>query len=235
MYVPPYVPQQIEIPGNVAEEKYLARLGFVRRVVSLHFLTVLAVAGMTRAPLTPLPAWQAGLTVLAVLTILSVVRGVAKGRDAERLVSVALLPLLLFTLAVWLRALHEQGWAVWTLGIGAVCATLYSWLCGRDLSFVGMFVLALLASTGLIVGMGLWLGLSDLEMFAGAALNGLYLFYFVYDLAALQTRRRLGEEWGAVVDLYRDALNGIAYPIRVIHHWRKHNIWGTPKEWFRGS
>ena len=29
MYVPPFIPQQIEIPGNVAQESYSVRLGFV--------------------------------------------------------------------------------------------------------------------------------------------------------------------------------------------------------------
>ena len=54
-----------------------------------------------------------------------------------------------------------------------------------------------------------------------------YLAYFVYDLAALQTRRRLGQELGGVMDLYRDVLNFTTYPIRVVQHWRRHRFWSV--------
>lgn len=233
MYVPPYVPQQIEIAGNVAEEKYLVRLGFIRRVTVFHFLSVLIVACVTLAPIGPVPPFSAGVSVLALLVLLTMIRGMAKGRDAERRFSVALLPLLLLALGLWLRALGEQGWAVWALGVGAFWVLVYTALCGRDLSFVGMFVMAWLASLLTIAVLCWQLRISTVTTLSALSLNSMFLFYHVYDLAALQTRRRLGEEWGAVVDLYRDVLNGVAYPIRVVHHWRKHNIWTPPKEWFR--
>jgi len=51
-----------------------------------------------------------------------------------------------------------------------------------------------------------------------------YLFFLVYDLASLQQRRRLGEEALAAADLYRDALNVLSYPFRVIDHWRGFRI-----------
>jgi hypothetical protein len=53
----------------------------------------------------------------------------------------------------------------------------------------------------------------------------------VYDNASLLARRRLGEELGAVVDLYRDVLNVFGWVVRVLAHWRKHRIWNIPGRW----
>jgi hypothetical protein len=233
MYVPPFVPQPIEIPGNVAQEPYLARLGFVRRVAVIHVGTVIITGAMAFLPLpTPKPA-HAALLVLAMLVLLSIVRAMAKGRLADQRLSALILPVLLLTLALWLRGLYEQGWGVWGMGVGVACAAAYTLLCGRDLSFVGMFVLALSASSAIIAAIEWRLRSGGLSMASTLILNGAFLFYYVYDLAALLTRRRLDEEWGAVVDLYRDVLNGLTYPIRVYQHWRENNIWSPPKEWFR--
>ena len=233
MYVPPFAPQPIEIPKNVAQEPYLVRLGFIRRVAALHFLSILIVAAMTLLPQPPVNTGAAGLVVLLILVLLSLVRGVAKGRDADQKLSSLILPLLFLALAVWLRALYEEGWAIWALGVGVACAAAYIAVCGKDLSFVGMFVLALLASSIVIAAMGWRLGIGGLHLSAALSLNAGFLFYYVYDLAALLTRRRVREEVGAVADLYRDILNGLTYPLRVIHHWRDNNIWAPPKEWFR--
>lgn len=234
MYVPPYVPQPIEISGNVAQESYLVRLGFVRRVALAHFLTVIIAACLSTLPMTPaVEPLLAGLSVFVVLIVLSLVRGVAKGRAADQRMSIAVLPILLVALAIWIRALSDRGWAVWALGVGAAAALAYIFLCGRDLSFVGMFVIPAVVSSIIVVAAAWQLETATWALLAGLALNAIYLFYFVYDLAALLTRRRLGEEWGAVADLYRDVLNLFTYPIRVYHHWRDHRIWIPPKEWFR--
>ena len=59
----------------------------------------------------------------------------------------------------------------------------------------------------------------------GPMLNTGFIFYVVYDLSALLTRRRLGEEMGANADLFRDILNFTTYWARVRSHWRRHPIW----------
>jgi hypothetical protein len=56
--------------------------------------------------------------------------------------------------------------------------------------------------------------------FWGAAGLG-YVLFFVYDLAALLSRRRLREVPAAVADLYRDLLNFITYSVRIVLHWRR--------------
>jgi len=234
MYVPPYVPQPIEIDGNVAQEPYQIRLGFVRRVALAHFFTVLLIAGLACLP--ALPEYEpltAGLGVVTLLVLLSLVRALAKGRDADQRLSTVILPFLIAALAIWARGLERAGWEVWVVGIAALCSTAYAGLCGRDLSFVGMFVIPSTVTTAISLGIGLAFDRPLVAVAWALVLAFVFLFYTVYDLAALLTRRRLGEEWGAVADLYRDVLNGISYPIRVIQHWRDHRIWTPPKEWFR--
>ena len=233
MYVPPYVPQPIEIPRNVAQEPYLVRLKFIRRVASLHFFSVLIIAGMALLPQPPVSPSVAAFAVLIVLTLLSLIRGVAKGRVADQRISGIILPFLFLSLAVWFRALFDEGWAVWALGIGVGCVVAYIGFCGRDLSFVAMFTVALVTSSIAISLLAWVLRIGLISTSVALSLNGAFLFYYVYDLAALLTRRRVNEEMGAVVDLYRDVLNGVTYPVRVIHHWRENNIWSPPKEWFR--
>ena len=61
--------------------------------------------------------------------------------------------------------------------------------------------------------------------------NAIYLTFYVYDLASLLARRRIGEEWAAVVDLYRDVLNVFGWIVRVFAHWRKHKIWNVSLPW----
>ncbi|HCD99673.1 MAG TPA: hypothetical protein DER07_01365, partial [Armatimonadetes bacterium] len=73
------------------------------------------------------------------------------------------------------------------------------------------------------------LGVAPPASLWGLAANAAYLFFLVYDLAAVLTRRLPKEEWGAVVDLYRDALNFLTYSVRVVRHWRKHRIWSATK------
>lgn len=224
MYVPPYVPQQIEIPGNVATERYLVRLGFIKRVVALHTVSVAIVLGLSYLP-RKLDLFQsAGLTLIALLS-LSMVRGLVKGKRYEQLVSALIAPVLFVGLGQLIAIGPERNWPQWVIGIAPLGIVVYVLACGRDLSFMGMFVLC---AVFVLCGLALAeiAGYIDGRVFLEAATLGIaYVFYFVYDLAALLTRRRLGEEVGAILDLYRDVLNFSTYTVRVIRHWRKHRIW----------
>jgi FtsH-binding integral membrane protein len=90
-----------------------------------------------------------------------------------------------------------------------------------------MWFLAILGSCLLVVLFGWLIGETGRRITEACLINVVYLSYLVYDLAALLTRRRLGEEVGAVLDLYRDVLNMFSYPIRVWKHWRTHKIWSA--------
>ena len=54
--------------------------------------------------------------------------------------------------------------------------------------------------------------------------NAVGLFYLVYDLASLLSRRKSDESWASVVDLYRDVFNFLGYFPRVMIHWNRHRI-----------
>ncbi|MEQ1823724.1 MAG: hypothetical protein ABL949_14545 [Fimbriimonadaceae bacterium] len=224
MYVPPFIPQQIEIPGNVAQESYSVRLGFVRRTVRYHFVTVIGILAISYFPLN-LSIRDAVILSVASLIALSLVRGLVKGKHYEQLLSGLFAPMLFYGLGQLVAAGSERGWPQWAVVVGPAAAWVYTMLCGRDLSFVGMWVMSALAKTIVICS----LAFSDVFSWFIAGETLLigygYLAFFVYDLACLLTRRRLGEEGGAVLDLYRDLLNCITYPIRIVQHWRKHRIW----------
>lgn len=224
MYVPPYVPQQIEIPGNVASEPYLVRLGFIRRVVALHFLSVLIILGLAYFPRTFTPAQSAGLALLSLLG-LSLVRGLVKGKRYEQVLSAIVAPFLFLALAQLIAIGPERGWPQWILGVAPAGILVYVLACGRDLSFMGMFVLCGLFNLAILIAARLFLVVDARVFWEMVAIGIGFIFFFVYDLAALLTRRRLGEEVGAVLDLYRDVLNFTTYTVRVVRHWRKHRIW----------
>lgn len=223
--MPPYVPQPIEIPGNVSEQPYLIRLGFIRRVVALFGLSLTVVALASLAPLRAGP--YDFLLVILSLLLLSTGRALAKGRPIEQILSLFLSIALFMSLGLLVHRLLSEGWPLWAIGFGCVGLMAYTFTCGRDLSFIGMWFLAIAGSCVLIIPYGIFSGASKIKVVEACLLNAAYLSYLVYDLAALLTRRRLGEEVGAVLDLYRDVLNMFSYPIRVLKHWRTHKIWSA--------
>lgn len=228
MQVPPYIPQPVEIPNNVTQEKYLVRLGFVRRVAALHLLTVFVLMGLVLAPIPLIPlAPSITMTVICLVALVSL-RRMEKGKKYEQVVSFVLFPLMLASLALVIEGLGAIGWPIWALPVGVLLAQIYTFLCGRDLSYIVMFLLPLAVGIAIIAGYGMWKGLPATTIVGGCVMHGAVLFYYVYDLASLLSRRRLGEELGAVIDLYRDPLNFVSYTGRVVRHWQKHRVWGRP-------
>ncbi|MFN8220199.1 MAG: hypothetical protein U0S12_08740 [Fimbriimonadales bacterium] len=227
MHIPSYVPEPIEIPGNVAEERWPVVVGFVRRVMLLHLGTLAVAIGLATAPFRPMPLSGSLPMLLGCLLGLSLMRRFGKGKPWEQTVSALLAPLLLFALGLVGKEIRNLGWPFGAVIAGPAVATLYVLFARRDLSFLGMFLMGLAGSSVAIFVACRQLGVAG--VFEALALNAGYLFYYVYDLAALLTRRRLGEEWGAVLDLYRDVLNMFSYPLRVWRHWRKHRIWSLLK------
>lgn len=229
MVVPNFVPDPIEVPGNVTQERYLERLAFVRRVSLINLGCVAGIALLVEFLPLHLPLAGSAIALSLLLLALNGYRTLCRGSRAEVLGSVAFLPLILMLTAAVASGLMELGWPVWTAALGVLCATVYAISCGRDFSFVGQFFLALIASSVAAA----W-ALSSLQATGpvaarGLLLNGVVLAYAVYDLAALLARRRRGEELGAVVDLYRDVFNFLGYFVRVLRHWRQHRIWMVPR------
>lgn len=225
MNVPPFVPQPIEIPGNVAEEPYRVMVGFVRRVASMHLGSVLLVYGVAVAPFPSPGGLVSTLALLACLATLSLVRTFTKPTALDQKISLVLFPLVLLTMGWVVRAALDAGFPVWSPLFGLAAAWLYAMLCGKDLSFVGQFVLCALSSSIALAAVAAMQHIPSLVSTEALILNLATLFYWIYDLASLLSRRRLGEEAAAVVDLYRDILNFITYPIRTVRHWREYRIW----------
>ncbi len=226
MQVPPYIPQPVEIPNNLTQEKHLVRLGFVRRVAALHLLTVLIIGGLVALPVPGLPLPTAVALMLGSLIALVSLRRIEKGQKYEQIVSLVLFPLMLVSLAMVIEGLQSIGWPVWAIPVGIVIAQLYTFLSGRDMSYIVMFLIPAIIGMACIAAYGFLQQFSIEKILGACALHCTVLFYYVYDLASLLSRRRLGEELGAVIDLYRDPLNFLSYTIRVIRHWQKHRVWG---------
>jgi FtsH-binding integral membrane protein len=225
MVVPNYVPDPIEIPGNVTQAPYSVRLGFIRRVLALHLASAAVVVGLVYAPIPLLSLLPISLLLLGFLIALCFVRIGLRGSKAEVVVSVALLAPLLLIVGLFLKSLDLAGAPVWAAAIGLVCFNLYALFCGRDFSFVGGFVLSLTFSSVAIAAASIRLGHEGRYALIAQGINLGFLIYYVYDSASLLSRRRLGEELAAVTDLYRDVLNIFGYVPRVVQHWHKHRIW----------
>lgn len=225
MVVPNYIPDPVEIPGNVTLLPYRERVGFIRRVLAMHFASLGLIALFAAMHISGLPLMPAAILTSVCVLVLSLVRIETRGTRADILLSTALLPVLLVGLSFLVRGGLEAGIPLWSIPIGAACALLYALLCGRDYSFVGQWFLGIIASNVAIAVLINTIGDTGSQAWTAVLLNSAYFTYLVYDSASLMARRRLGEEIAAVVDLYRDVLNFFGYAVRCARHWRKHRIW----------
>jgi hypothetical protein len=225
MIVPNYVPEPLEVPSNVTLEPYRFRVAYIRRVTLLHLATLLVATALTNYAWPRLGLPTVALLLALVLVALDLWRIAARRARVEAMVSTFLLPLVVALVSWVATEALRLGWPAWAPLTGVVAASLYTVLCGRDFSFVGGFLLAWIASSVAIAAYVLHQRLGVPLAAAALVANTVYLFYFEYDLASLLSRRRRGEEWAAVVDLYRDVFNVFGYVVRCVRHWRKHRIW----------
>jgi hypothetical protein len=224
MQVQNYVPDPVQAAGSINFERYWVRVRFVRKVTYLFAAAVilaLATGYLFKLPISP-P--QAVLMLALFLLMTSGVRTLLRNNPKEPLFSGALaLPSVVLT-GLCFRTLVNSGYPLWSAALGILSFALYVRLCGRDLSFVGGFMLALIASSVSIAVIMILARLSPAASAMALLWNASALFYVVYDLASLLGRRRLGEHVGAVTDLFRDGFNFLGYIPRVIIHWQKHKI-----------
>ncbi len=225
MFVPSYAPPPIEIPDNVADATYQVRLNFIRRVLHFFAFAIAFAFGVSLIPIGSMTVELPILVAFGLLIALNLVRNVAKGRRMEVVVSTGLLIPMLIALGFTLRMFQVSGWPCWPFFASFLFVWLYGVFCGRDLSFMGMFVLPMSASSATWIFGGIFDLTGNWSWWLGTLVNAIILLYFVYDLAALLTRRRLGEEPGAVCDLFRDSLNFTTYWLQVYWHWRKYPLW----------
>jgi FtsH-binding integral membrane protein len=87
---------------------------------------------------------------------------------------------------------------------------------GRDYSFFGIYVLTLIFTA---LSLAVFTIATDIVMSQGFAIFVVVagmLFFWVYDLAMILRRRKPKETIAAALDLYRDTLNFIGYPVRIM-------------------
>lgn len=225
MIVPNYIPDPMEVPGNVTLEDYRYRVTFIRRVTLLHLVSVGVIALLANHNWPHSGVWPVLGCLALVLVLLDFWRIAARGSRTEAVVSSVFLPTVVAFVAWSAAEISRLGLPAWAPLAGVVAATIYTLLCGRDYSFMGCLFLSWIASSVAIAALALKLGLGVHEAAIALVANTVYLVYYLYDLASLMSRRRRGEEWAAVIDLYRDVFNVFGYVVRCVRHWRKHRIW----------
>lgn len=223
----PYFPEPITVPGNVNDSGYREVVRF-SRVTALTGLLLLAwiVAAATY--------WMAPHRIEWLLTIgperiwlfsLGSFVLLALARKAPVAIQLPLFTVfglgVSATFALWAPAIAEDfpDFAKslgWTFASGWAGLVLYNCFAARDYSFLGQYVLVWLATVASTTAFTL---LSDTVFslaFASLVVFSVALYYFVYDLSMILRRRRPGQALYGALDLYRDALNFVGFPVRVM-------------------
>jgi hypothetical protein len=224
MFVPNYVPEPEQIPGSVTKEPYALRLTYIRHVLSRYLGSVAIVVGIGMLLPKNLPSMQSTAAMLICLLLVSGIRSILRGTDLEPRLTAYSLPIVLLAFAAATRSWTANGFPAWSILAGIACFGIYAAFCGRDFSFVGGFTLALIVSSVIIAFVMVEEGMPTSRSSQALLWNAVGLFYLVYDLAALLSRRKKTETWAAVVDLYRDVFNFLGYFPRVLIHWNRHRI-----------
>lgn len=225
MYVPNYIPEPLEVPGNITEERYPVRLTYIRRVTLIYVGSVVGIAVLTQMSFPRMGLLIAVIALAGCLTGLDLLRIALRGKPAEAKISALCLPAVLILVAWGLREVAQDGWPVFQPAIGVACVAVYTFVSGRDFSFIGCCFLALIASSAGVSAVATVSNFDRMHAAFALGTNACYVIYLVYDLASLLARRRRGEELAAVVDLYRDVFNFFGYAVRMVKHWQKHKIW----------
>lgn len=225
MYVPNYVPEPEAMPGNVTQEPYARRLLFIRETLyrfGMWVLFITLIAWLLPKQFASDPKFL-GVWLLS-LGLLSLARTVGRGKIWEVRISPVLVLICISTTALAARTATVFHFPAWSILAGLGCFTLYAMICGRDFSFVGGYVLALIASSTIIAFVMVEEALTSLQSWQAILWNAFVLFYLVYDLASLMCRRKRDEVTAASVDLFRDIFNLCGWIPRVVMHWYRHRI-----------
>ena len=223
MYVPNYVPEPETLPGNITKETNKQRLVFIRNTIGRFCMCSGLVAILSHfAPVSQGVFYTKVLFVVLIFATLS--RTILRGKKSEALVATLWLLPIMVSLALAAKEAVLWHIPVWSILFGVCALGMYTAVCGRDFSFVGGYSLSLIFSNVGIATIMVLEGMTPLQSAMALTWNTFGLFYIVYDLASLMSRRRKREEWAAVTDLYRDVFNLVGFIPRVVHHWYRHRI-----------
>lgn len=222
MIIQPYFPEPETVPGNIAAERHPIRIAFVRKVMGGYALAALLAIGVAwvRPEVSP---EQPGLVLFVSLVLLTITRRLSGGGKGDRPFAMLVFPAVLVSLGLVLGNLTTR--EVWGCpALAALLLPIYTAVSGRDYSFVGAYALTFGMTAAAWAGLATMGWIDPAELIWAVLSAGVYLFFVTYDLASLLRRRRWGEEFEAVVDLFRDSLNIVTYSVRVWQHWRRFRI-----------
>ncbi|HET6644340.1 MAG TPA: hypothetical protein VFG65_02465 [Fimbriimonadales bacterium] len=223
----PYFPEPITVPDNVADGPPPQRIRFVRDVGLLHLGSLLALFLLA---LFWLPAPRMDfLARLGADGILAATAGslllLAVLRSAPVFLQIPVILFFLFAAsgaaALWAPFFadefpdYAEGF-LWAIGSSWFGLYVYTLFAGRDYSFFGIYVLTLIFTA---LSLAVFTIATDIVMSQGFAIFVVVagmLFFWVYDLAMILRRRKPKETIAAALDLYRDTLNFIGYPVRIM-------------------
>ncbi|MCW5946835.1 MAG: hypothetical protein KIT74_07360 [Fimbriimonadales bacterium] len=226
-FPPPLLPEPITVPGNVADGDYNVRVRFVKVVGLSHLLSIAmlgAVVALCLRPSSMVELSQRGperLVPLAFLALIALSIGRRLAPVFQFFVLVALMLSAGAALSFWIASWHDSfpefmEAAGYTLLSAWGALVLYNLLCGRDYSFVGEFVLSWIASIAVAVFASIHFRLTVAEGLTLGVAATSALVYWTYDLAMILRRRTPAEPFQAIVDLYRDLLNFVGFPVRIL-------------------
>lgn len=225
MYVPNYIPQPIEIAGNVAEAKWSDKLLYLRRFTLWTLWSLLLAVIFSQWINFHVPLLAATAMLVGSVTFLAIARNFTRNSTWEGWISIPLFVITLAFLGIFSIQMTAVGWPIGSAIVGISCASLYAYFCGRDFSFIGQWVLSLIVSNVALASYCLVHHISTFQSAHSLVINSVILTYFCYDSASIMSRRRIGEESLASIDLYRDVLNFFGYSVRCWQHWKRHQIW----------
>ena len=224
MFVPNYVPEPEQIPGNVTTLAYSERLRYIRQVLKCFIGSVGFIVGIGLLIPKQIGMVPATVGLLIALFLVSGIRSFLRGTELEPKLTAYSLPIVIIGFAIATRAWTAAHLPAWSILAGIACFGIYAWVCGRDFSFVGGYTLSLIVSSVFIALVMVEEGMTSQRSAQALIWNASGLTYLVYDLAALLSRRKPAEALPAVVDLYRDVFNFMGYFPRVLIHWNRHRI-----------
>jgi hypothetical protein len=223
MNIPPYFPEPIEVPGNIARAKYSELTRFIKWVNLFSFLSLILCYYSGKLCSNWFDLRQATTLCALSLILLSSSRLILNGY-MENAISATLLIFTIPSCGMVFYKLNQMGYPVWIIEIAATSAFIYSAFSFHDFSFPGQFIISILICL-IVLSVALWQREIDINSFQQAVLIAFaYLFYYIYDFSCLLRRRTKTETLAATADLYRDLLNIFTYSIRVIQHWRKFKL-----------
>lgn len=215
-------------PGEiVADSDFAARTRFVRFVALANLMSQVVPALLLVYWLAEGPnRYLAGMSTSGIFfagTVSFV--ALAATRRAPAWVHIALLAATwFFGTAALTLALAPLGEAAplfvkscgWVMVAAWFAAFWYATLAGRDFSLLGVGTFAMGSASLMASGWALATELTWSEALTSAIVCFALVFYWVFDLAMILRRRRYGEEIQAAVDLYRDLLNFVGFPVRLL-------------------